>query len=414
MTCPALPAGGALTRPAMARDGSIYRTTIPIEIEVPPDVFEEAAAGLPEGAAFAEAVAARLAKRGVQFEWQEPHVAPDVAAVDRIVRARGSSSIEMVRADPSLLPALQVGSWLDASSTTKLARRAPPALGIAGAGLSSRFSGTRFDLGFWRGVREKASDDEWRRLAGASYVALLYHRIAGEGRPEEERLDVPPRLFKRQMRILRALRFHPLAPEEVLAVHKGELIAPRRSYVLTADDGFVDAIEEFLQAVDHQPQMFVPTRRVGEVVQWAPGAQVADWSQLAAADRAGVRIGSHTRRHIALAGLTAGEAAEELAGSLADLRERLADPLPFLAYPHGSFDEVSRGAAAAAGYQVAYTTAPGRNGAGTDPLALRRISVKGWDTTASFLWKVVTGTHVPGWWDELCRRRYLRKGSSQS
>jgi peptidoglycan/xylan/chitin deacetylase (PgdA/CDA1 family) len=251
-------------------------------------------------------------------------------------------------------------------------------------------------------------------LAGASYVALLYHRIAGEGRPEEERLDVPPRLFKRQMRILRALRFHPLAPEEVLAVHKGELIAPRRSYVLTADDGFVDAIEEFLQAVDHQPQMFVPTRRVGEVVQWAPGAQVADWSQLAAADRAGVRIGSHTRRHIALAGLTAGEAAEELAGSLADLRERLADPLPFLAYPHGSFDEVSRGAAAAAGYQVAYTTAPGRNGAGTDPLALRRISVKGWDTTASFLWKVVTGTHVPGWWDELCRRRYLRKGSSQS
>jgi len=136
--------------------------------------------------------------------------------------------------------------------------------------------------------------------------------------------------------------------------------------------------------------------------------------RFAAADRAGVRIGSHTRRHIALAGLTAGEAAEELAGSLADLRERLADPLPLVAYPHGSFDEVSRGAAAAAGYQVAYTTATGRNGAGTDPLALRRISVKGWDTTASFLWKVVTGTHVPGWWDELCRRRYLRKGSSQS
>jgi Polysaccharide deacetylase len=400
-----------VTRPAMARDGSIYRTTIPFAIEVASDVFREAAAGLPDGAALAEAVATRLAKRGVHLEWREPHTAPNSAAVDRIVRARGSSSIDIVRADPSLLPGLQVGSWLDASRTTRFARHAPPALGAAAAGVSTRFVGTRFDLGFWRGVHEQASHDEWRRVAGASYVALLYHRIAGEGRPEEERLDVPPRLFKRQLRILRALRFHPLTPEDVLAVHKGELIAPHRSYVLTADDGFVDAVDEFRRAVEHRPQMFVPTRRVGEVVQWAPGARVADWSQLAAADRAGVRIGSHTRRHIALAGLSAGEAAEELAGSLADLHERLTHPLPFLAYPHGSFDEVSRGAAEAAGYRVAYTTAPGRNGAGTDPLALRRISVKGWDTTASFLWKVVTGSHVPGWWDDLCRRRYLRKAS---
>lgn len=382
-------------------------------IEVAPDLLEEAAAGLPNGAAWAEAVAARLATRGVRFEWQEPQTLPDLAAIDRIVRARGSSSIEMVRVDPSLLPALQVGSWFAASRTARLARRVPPALGLTVAGLSARFVERRFDLGFWKGVRGEATDGEWRRLSGASYVALLYHRIAGEGRPEEERLDVPPRLFKRQMRILRALRFHALAPEDVLAVHEGDLIAPRRSYVLTADDGFVDALDEFLEAVEHRPQMFVPTRRVGEVVQWAPGGRVADWAQLAAADRAGVRIGSHTRRHIALAGLSEGEAADELAGSLADLQERLTAPLPFLAYPHGSFDEASRAAAQAAGYRAAYTTAPGRNAAGTDSLALRRISVKGWDTTASFLWKVITGTHVPAWWDERCRRRYLRKASSR-
>jgi peptidoglycan/xylan/chitin deacetylase (PgdA/CDA1 family) len=407
-----MPEGGALTRHSVGWDGSIYRTAIPFAIEVAPDVFREAAAGLPDGEALAEAVAVRLAKRGVQLEWQEPHAVPNIAAAQRIVRARGSSSIEIVRADPSLLPALQVGSWLDGSRTTRLARRVPPALGVAAAGLSPRFANTRFDLEFWRGVREQASRDEWRRL-GASYVALLYHRIAGEGRPEEERLDVPPRLFKRQMRVLRALRFHALTPEDVLAVHGGELIAPRRSYVLTADDGFVDATDEFLREVEHRPQMFVPTGRVGEVVHWAPGARIADWSQLAAAERAGLRIGSHTRRHSALAGLSAGEAAEELAGSLADLRQRLTHPLPFLAYPHGSIDEAGRDAAEAAGYRVAYTTAPGRNGVGTDPLALRRISVKGWDTTASFLWKVVTGTHVPRWWDDLCRRRYLRKASQR-
>jgi hypothetical protein len=96
---------------------------------------------------------------------------------------------------------------------------------------------------------------------------------------------------------------------------------------------------------------------------------------------------------------------EELAQSLDELRARLAHPPPFLAYPHGRHDAAVRTAAEGAGYRLAYTTRPGRNGAGTDPYSLRRVGIKDWDGGASFVWKVATGEHVPRRWERLRLRR---------
>jgi peptidoglycan/xylan/chitin deacetylase (PgdA/CDA1 family) len=362
----------------------------------PEELIQDAGSGLPQGAAWAEAVAVRLRQRGVKLGWGEPQVLPWRELLD-VCEARGRSSVALMRADPGLVPELQVGSWLHATTTGRavrgaLARIRPSRALIARGG--PRAIRWALDAAFWRGVRLASTDPEWRRLT-RSYVALAYHRLAGENKPGQERLDLPPEAFHRQMRVLRLLRFKPLGEDEVVRlVEDPAATPPRRAYVVTVDDGFADCIEPLAAQRAARPQLFVPTAEVGGTAWWAGGEPVATWQRLEWLERAGTRIGSHTRHHAKLPELDAAELHEELDGSRAELDERVARPLTILSYPHGKHDLAVRSAARAAGYRAAWTTEPGRNGAGTDPFCLRRIGIKASDGLPAFMWKVLTGELV--------------------
>jgi peptidoglycan/xylan/chitin deacetylase (PgdA/CDA1 family) len=407
VTCAAAPLG-VLERSAFADDGSVRRLPIPYRVSAPPELLEEAARGLPDGPAYAEAIAVRLSRLGVQPAWAAPDVVPDARTLWKIARERGASSVELVRTDPSLTRELQIGAWFDGPWLPRLVRRVsgldPILRRVRGKALEHGL-----DRAFWRGVRSEATDKEWTRLTRSSYVALLYHRMALETSPGEERLHVAPVAFDRQLRLLHRWRFRPLSPDELLRFHEDPAATlPGRNYVVTADDGFLDAAEALGRHSSDRPQLFVTTRLVGGRAEWSL-APLAGWDDLRAAARKGVSIGSHTRRHASLPGLGAERLTDELAGSLADLREMLDDVLPILAYPHGRHDEAAASAAAAAGYRAAYTTLPGRNSGGTNPYALRRISVKAWDGRLSFLWKVLTGQPLPSWWEARRLRAYDRR-----
>ena len=309
---------------------------------------------------------------------------------------RGRLAAETLRGDPRAVAGTEIGAWFEAGWKRRLLRRAlvlvPQPLRPA-------------DVAFWAGVRAATTRDEWRRLTRSSYVVLYYHRLAGERKPGQERMDLPPEQFRRQIRLLRLLRFRPLAPTELEEFHAGERTElPAHSYVITVDDGFRDCVEPLLRHADVRPQLFVPTQEVGGRSWWAGAEPLASWEELERLAEAGVAIGSHTRRHASLPGLEPAALADELEGSRHDLEERLPS-VPLLAYPHGRSDAASRSAAAAAGYRAAFTTQPGRNGAGTDPYRLRRIGVKAWDSRLSFLWKVVTGELLPPRWEAWRIRR---------
>jgi hypothetical protein len=120
------------------------------------------------------------------------------------------------------------------------------------------------DTAFWIGVHSIATRREWARLARSSYVVLYYHRIAGEHRAGYEHLDVHPWKFDRHVRLLRLLGFRPLAPKELVAFHGDPSATLRgRRYVLTADDGFRDAVAAFRRHGDLKPQVCVCTSWVG-------------------------------------------------------------------------------------------------------------------------------------------------------
>ena len=362
-----------------------------------------AASELPPGAARPEAVAVRLRRSGAELRWGTPVVVPSVAFLLELSRARGRSSVELARADPSLVIELQLGAWFDASWRMRALRRV--ALGLRygawtqPARLSRRWLSAAADIAFWTGVRERSSAAEWSRLTASSYAALVYHRFAGEHKPGQERIDIAPKRFARQLWALNLGGYRPLRAEQILDFHAdatGQL--PRRSFAITVDDAISDCVAPLLRHARCSPQLFVCTRELGGRAVWIDGEPVATWSDVRALAAAGVGIGSHARLHRRLTALSEAERAAELAESLADLRERIANPIELVAFPYGDHDRAVCRAARDAGFRAAYTTEKGRNGAGTDPLSLRRVSIHGHDGALAVLWKVLTGEALPGPW----------------
>lgn len=290
--------------------------------------------------------------------------------------------------------------WCAAPWRTRLLRRlrVPAAALKPLAARSQRWAELAEDLAYWKGVRAESTPEEWRRLT-SSYVVLVYHRFAGELKPGQERIDISPRRFYRQLRLLRALGFRPLALEELLAFHRGERNdLPRRRFAITVDDAMADAVEPLRRIAGLHPQLYVPTAELGGSAHWIDGEPVAGWEDVRELAAAGVAIGSHTRHHRRLTELDPAEWEQELAGSLSELRENVPTSLAVLAYPNGDHDEAVCRATKETGYEAAFTTEKGRNDATTDPFRLRRVSVHGTDGALAVLWKVLTGEALPGWW----------------
>lgn len=372
----------------------------------PDHSLEAAGTGLAPGAARDEALAVRLRQEGVELQMGVPVTVADFGTLLDLCRARGRSSVELVRTNPDLLTHMQAGAWFDGSWRMRLLRRIPFMRSLTRRAIvaerSPRWLAAAADLAFWRGVRDVATAHEWRRLTSHSYVALLYHRFTHETKPGQERINVPPKRFERHLRVLRLAGFRPLEPEQILAFHGRETDhLPRRSYTITVDDALSDCIDPLSRHASFAPQLFVSTWELGHGAHWIDGDPVATWADVQALADAGVAIGSHVRRHRPLTELDEQERADELAGSRADLRERLTDPLNAVAFPYGYYDASVSEAARSAGFQAAYTTQKGRNGTGTDPFCLHRVSVHAGDGVPALLWKVITGEELPGPWRKL-------------
>ena len=370
------------------------------DLSAPEAELDAAEQGLPDGAARAEAVAVRLRSEGAKLRWQAPTVVRDLASLLEFNRERGRSSVQVWRARPALLSGLQLGAWFDAPWRTRLVRRRSLVRAAIrrGALSSPRLLAAAADHAFWAGVREEATPAEWQRLTANSYVALVYHRFAGEMKPGQERIDIAPRRFARQLQALRLAGYRPLSADQILEFHGDEGALPGRRFAITVDDAIVDSVAPLGRHARHTPMLFVPTAELGGAAHWIDGEPVAGWEQVKELAAAGVAIGSHTRHHRRLTELDGDARREELVGSLAELRERLARPAEVLAYPNGDHDFAVCTAAGEAGYRAAFTTEKGRNGAGTDPHCLRRVSVHGRDGVLAVLWKATTGEALPDIW----------------
>jgi peptidoglycan/xylan/chitin deacetylase (PgdA/CDA1 family) len=354
----------------------------------------------------AEAAAVRLRRDG--REWRTTTTDEPMSKRELAFSSfeRGRRSVDHLRLDPGLVSEMQAGGWYNAGWRSRAVRRILVPLPLPSAVLTVLPPRWTADIAFWRGVRRRATRSEWLRLTACSYVALCYHRLSGEMLEGEERMDVAPHSFAGQQRLLRRLGWRPLGLRDLSDFHQGR--GPRlvRRFVLTADDGFEEALAELTAWGKHQPQAFVVSSAIGGTAAWLNDARCAGREALLEFHLRGGLVGSHARRHCPLDQLDEESIREEVEGSHDEISQHLGFADPVFAYPHGAHDARVRAAVRDAGYALAWTTRQGRNGWGTDKWCLRRVEPKAWDSALSFLFKVCTGESPPAWWERRLERRW--------
>jgi len=100
------------------------------------------------------------------------------------------------------------------------------------------------------------------------------------------------------------------------------------------------------------------------------------WNELRRLADEGVTLGAHGRSHALLTAVSPDRAAEEIAGSLSDLRREVGNVLPIFCYPAGAHDRRVLEEAERAGVRIGFTTETGQNDLDRcEPLAMRRLNI---------------------------------------
>jgi peptidoglycan/xylan/chitin deacetylase (PgdA/CDA1 family) len=183
-------------------------------------------------------------------------------------------------------------------------------------------------------------------------LVLMYHRIADVDH-DPHRLAVGPARFAQQMAWLKRWRLRGVSMGELInAVRSGR---NHRLVGITFDDGYADLADHVpavLNRYGFTATVFVVSGRLGGTNDWdeATPWPLLDADGVRRLAVAGLEIGSHGRRHVALVGASSVVLAEETDGSRRDLETILGSPVCGFAYPYGSMDGAARAAVEEAGY----------------------------------------------------------------
>ena len=203
---------------------------------------------------------------------------------------------------------------------------------------------------------------------------LTYHSIDTTGSV----ISTDPATFARQVAWLAS------GPVDVAATVEDLLARPDGpdAVAITFDDAFANfaaAAWPVLSEHGVPATVFTPTGHVGGSNDWNEGWDAAlpslplmDWDELGRLTEEGVTVGSHSRSHRDLRGLSDAELDDELEGAAGDLERHLGRRPTVFAYPFGYVDPR---VAAAVGrtYAVGCTTRLQVLHEGTEPNLLPRL-----------------------------------------
>lgn len=218
---------------------------------------------------------------------------------------------------------------------------------------------------------------------------LMYHNFGeppASGDPEH--LFVPVDTFRAHLELLRTHGWRALSLDEFLAVLDGAP-APRKSYLLTIDDGHESVLSTaapILAEAGIPSVLFVPPAVLGGPVTWNPAyadQRLSGKQEIATLAGTGMEVGVHSWDHTRMAGMDP----ETLHLNVVRAKDEVSAMMGYtprsFAYPFGTHDAAARRAMADAGYAVSFAVARehGR-------FAVDRVFVKGTDSLAMFRFKL--------------------------
>jgi peptidoglycan/xylan/chitin deacetylase (PgdA/CDA1 family) len=211
---------------------------------------------------------------------------------------------------------------------------------------------------------------------------LMYHSVTDDPPRSTGRLSVHPETFAAQLATLKRHGYTTSTFGELGAALLAGTPLPERSIVLTFDDGYADFHQYALPSLEKNgftATLFVTTgwlQDAGDEAAGEPLDRMLTWAQVREVADAGVEIGAHSHSHAQLDQIPGPVLREELQHSKALLEGGVGRPVQSLAYPFGYSSRRVRVEVAASGYRYAAAVANAVGGAGSDLLALPRLTVR--------------------------------------
>jgi peptidoglycan/xylan/chitin deacetylase (PgdA/CDA1 family) len=217
----------------------------------------------------------------------------------------------------------------------------------------------------------------------------MYHNFGdppASGDPA--RLFVGLSAFDEQLALLSRRGWRALSLDEFLAALDGRA-APRKSFLLTIDDGHTSALRHAAPILAEHgipSVLFVPPALLGRQLGWNPaygGEQLAGRSEVAALALTGMEVGVHGWDHSTMVGMSRSELHRQVSQARDALRAIVGYPPRSFAYPYGAYDAEACRAVETAGYAVAFATGRERG-----RFAVDRVGVAATDSLLLFRLKL--------------------------
>ncbi len=226
---------------------------------------------------------------------------------------------------------------------------------------------------------------------------LMYHQVGVFSRPKAHRaVFCHVKRFKAQMAYLKATGFSVLSMEQAMACLFGQQPLPKRSVVLTFDDGYENFREHawpVLQAHGFPASVFLVSDLLGKTSSWLnkdfaqrpPLMSASTVRQLA---HEGVSFGSHACSHPRLSQLSDAQMRREVFDSKAALQDVLGREVLDFCYPYGDYNARTCELVQEAGYRSGLTCIKGPANTAHNPFEIPRKAISYGDNLIGFAWKL--------------------------
>lgn len=223
---------------------------------------------------------------------------------------------------------------------------------------------------------------------------LMYHRVAGatDGPASLAQYRVTPEAFEAQIRWLRQNGYRGVTPTEVASAIEDGRALPGRPVLLTFDDGYRDFATTAWPLLQHYglpATVAVVTDKVGGTSDWdaryGETAPLMNWEEIQRVAAQGATIASHSASHRAFPAISASDVLREAVRSALALAKAIGVAPDTIAYPYGTYDDLSGQACAMAGYRMGLGTGPGTATLLSPLMHVPRIDVNGFDDLPTFI-----------------------------
>jgi peptidoglycan/xylan/chitin deacetylase (PgdA/CDA1 family) len=215
--------------------------------------------------------------------------------------------------------------------------------------------------------------------ATAEVPIVMYHHVGllpANADVLRRDLTVSPAVFAQTLDYLAEQKIETVTMAEVFDHFVGGPSLPKKSIVLTFDDGYDDNYDHAFRLLQERGMVgtfFITTDFVER-----PG--YLTWAQIIEMAEAGMEIAAHSANHADFTKIGPSELRRQLMEPKQMLEEAVGRPVRFLAYPAGKYNPAVMAASRAAGYQAAVTVLHGTRHTPTQAFELRRVRAHGADS----------------------------------